>query len=117
MSYGYTAPCPGDDLPYVSRKEETARNLAQIREQQIREAEALASRAAAAGRLPHEQANEEWAEAQAPLVAKAKAKEARKEAKEKRSPSTQSQGGIGENLDGYVRELTFGKHICVYQHI
>lgn len=80
MSYGYTAPCPGDDLPYVSRKEETARNLAQIREQQIREAEALASRAAAAGRLPHEQANEEWAQAQAPLVAQAQAQAQRAEA-------------------------------------
>ena len=53
-------------------------------------------------------------QSQAQQMAKAKAKEARKEAKEKRSPSTQSQGGIGENLDGYVRELTFGKHICVY---
>ena len=80
MSYGYAAPCPGDDLPYVSREEQTARNLAQIREQQVREAEALASRAAAAGRLPHEQANEEWAEAQASLVAKAKAKAAREAA-------------------------------------
>ena len=80
MSYGYDAPCPGDDLPYVSREEQTARNLAQIREQQVREAEALASRAAAAGRLPHEQANEEWAEAQASLVAKAKAKAEREAA-------------------------------------
>ena len=80
MSYGFASPCPGDNLPYVSREEETARNLERIREKQIREAEALASRAAAAGRLPHEQANEEWVEAQAPLVAKAKAKAERDEA-------------------------------------
>ena len=80
MSCGYAAPCPGDDLPYVSRKEETARNLAQIRERQVREASGLSARAAAAGRLPHEQAAAEWAEAQAQAQARAQARAQKAEA-------------------------------------
>ena len=80
MSYGYTAPCPGDNLPYVSRQEETARNLERIRERQVREAEALASRAAAAGRLPHEQATVEWEQEQARAQARAQAQAKKAEA-------------------------------------
>ena len=80
MSYGFCAPCPGDNLPYVSRKEETARNLKQIREQQEREASALASRAAEAGRLPHEQATVEWEQEQARAQARAQAQAKKAEA-------------------------------------
>ena len=74
MSYGFCAPCPDDGSEYVSRAEETRQFFTALRSRNAAQEEALAARAAAAGRSPEAQRAHEWAEAQAPLVAEAKAK-------------------------------------------
>ena len=74
MSYGFCAPCPDDGSEYVSRAEETRQFFTALRERNAAQEEALAARAAAAGRSVAAQRDHEWAEAQAPLVAAAKAK-------------------------------------------
>ena len=80
MSYGFCAPCPDDGSEYVSRAEETRLFFATLHERNVAQEEALAARAVAAGRSPDAQRAHEWAEAQAPLVAEAKAKAAREAA-------------------------------------
>ena len=74
MSYGFCAPCPDDGSEYVSRAEETRQFFAALRERNAAQEEALAARAAAAGRSAAQQRDHEWAEAQAPIVAATKAK-------------------------------------------
>ena len=74
MSYGFCAPCPDDGSEYVSRAEETRQFFTASRERNAAQEDALVARAAAAGRSPEAQRAHEWAEAQAPLVAAAKAK-------------------------------------------
>lgn len=74
MSYGFCAPCPDDGREYVSRAEETRQFFAALHERNAAREEALAARAVAAGRSNEAQRAHEWAEAQAPLAAKAKAK-------------------------------------------
>ena len=65
MSYGFCAPCPDDGSEYVSRAEETRRFFTALRERNAAQEEALAARAAAAGRSAAQQRGHEWAEAQA----------------------------------------------------
>lgn len=74
MSYGFHAPCPDDGREYTSRAEETRQFFTSLRERNVAREEALAARAVAAGRSAAQQRDHEWAEAQAPLVAAAKAK-------------------------------------------
>ena len=74
MSYGFHAPCPDDGREYTSRAEETRQFFAELRERNEAQEEALAARAAAAGRSVAAQRDHEWALAQAPLVEAAKAK-------------------------------------------
>ena len=80
MSYGFYAPCPDDGREDTSRAEETRQFFASLRERNVAQEEALAARAAAAGRSHEAQRAHEWAEAQAPLVAAAKAKAEREAA-------------------------------------
>ena len=80
MSYGFCAPCPDDGREYVSRAEEARQFFTALRERNAAQEGALAARAAAAGRSTEEQRAHEWAEAQAPLVAAAKAKAEREAA-------------------------------------
>ena len=74
MSYGFHAPCPDDGREYTSRAEETRQFFAELRERNEAQEEALAARAAAAGRSTEAQRAHEWAEAQAPIVTAAKVK-------------------------------------------
>ena len=61
MSYGFCAPCPDDGREYVSREEETRQFFAELRERNKAQEEALAARAAAAGRSVAAQRDHEWA--------------------------------------------------------
>ena len=80
MSLGFCAPCPDNGSEYVSRGEETRRFFAALQESDKAQEEALAARAAAAGRSVAAQRSHEWALAQAPLVEAAKAKAEREAA-------------------------------------
>lgn len=80
MSIGFCAPCPDNGSEYVSRGEETRRFFAALQESNKAQEEALAARAAAAGRSVAAQSAHEWALAQAPLVEGAKAKAEREDA-------------------------------------